>query len=51
MFRLVLIALVILPLLPDQTYGPYDVLNPYRVWLMVVLIVGMVGSEASNSSQ
>lgn len=39
--HLVLIALVILPVLPDKTYGPYDVLNPYRIWLMVVLIVGI----------
>lgn len=39
--HLVLIALVILPLLPDTTYGPYDVLNPYRIWWMVVLIVGI----------
>lgn len=43
--RIVLIGLVILPVLPDQTYGPYDVLNPFRIWLMVVLIVGIsVGS-------
>nr|HOP41744.1 DUF4010 domain-containing protein [Geobacteraceae bacterium] len=40
-FRLVLIALVILPLLPDQSFGHYDVLNPFRIWLMVVLIVGI----------
>ncbi|TWU33418.1 MgtC/SapB family protein [Novipirellula artificiosorum] len=39
--NLVLISLVILPLLPDQTYGPYQVLNPYKIWLMVVLIVGI----------
>lgn len=39
--QLVLIGLVILPLLPDKTYGPYDVLNPYRIWWMVVLIVGI----------
>jgi uncharacterized membrane protein (DUF4010 family) len=39
--QLVLIGLVILPLLPDETYGPYDVLNPYRIWGMVVLIVGI----------
>lgn len=36
-----LISLVILPVLPDRTYGPYDVLNPRDVWLMVVLIVGI----------
>jgi uncharacterized membrane protein (DUF4010 family) len=40
-FRLVLIGLVVLPLLPDQAYGPYEVLNPFRVWLVVVLIVGI----------
>jgi uncharacterized membrane protein (DUF4010 family) len=36
-----LISLVILPVLPNQTYGPYDVLNPRDIWLMVVLIVGL----------
>lgn len=39
--RLALIGLVILPLLPDRTYGPYGVLNPFQIWLMVVLIVGI----------
>lgn len=36
-----LISLVILPVLPDRTYGPYQVLNPRQIWLMVVLIVGI----------
>jgi uncharacterized membrane protein (DUF4010 family) len=35
------ISLVILPVLPNQTYGPLDVVNPYNIWLMVVLIVGI----------
>lgn len=35
-FRLVLIGLVVLPVLPDKAYGPYDVLNPFRIWLVVV---------------
>lgn len=39
--HLVLIGLVILPILPDETFGPYEVLNPYKIWLMVVLIVGI----------
>ncbi|HEX6903456.1 MAG TPA: DUF4010 domain-containing protein [Thermoanaerobaculia bacterium] len=39
--QFVLIALVILPILPDRTFGPYDVLNPYQIWWMVVLIVGL----------
>ncbi|HJS33231.1 MAG TPA: MgtC/SapB family protein [Alphaproteobacteria bacterium] len=43
--QLVLISAVILPLLPDQGYGPFDALNPYRVWLMavVVAVVSFVG--------
>lgn len=36
-----LISLVILPVLPDRYFGPYQVLNPFRLWLMVVLIVGI----------
>jgi uncharacterized membrane protein (DUF4010 family) len=39
--QFVLIALVILPVLPDQPMGPYQVLNPYQIWWMVVLIVGL----------
>lgn len=39
--QLVLISLVILPILPDRPFGPYQVLNPYQVWWMVVLIVGL----------
>lgn len=36
-----LMSFIILPIVPNQTYGPYDVLNPYQVWLMVVLVVGI----------
>lgn len=39
--QFVVISLVILPVLPNETYGPYDVLNPHNIWLMVVLIVGI----------
>lgn len=39
--RLVLIGLVILPILPNRTYGPYGVLNPFQIWLMVVFIVSI----------
>ncbi|TWU51241.1 MgtC/SapB family protein [Rubripirellula reticaptiva] len=41
MMNLALIGLIVLPILPDETYGPYDVLNPYGIWRMVVLIVGI----------
>ncbi len=36
-----LITFIVLPVLPNETYGPFDVLNPYRIWLMVVFVVGM----------
>jgi len=36
-----LLSLVILPVLPNQTYGPYEVINPRNIWWMVVLIVGI----------
>ena len=39
--QFVVISLVILPVLPNRTFGPFDVLNPHNIWWMVVLIVGL----------
>jgi uncharacterized membrane protein (DUF4010 family) len=39
--QFVLITMVILPVLPNEDFGPYAVLNPFKIWLMVVLIVGI----------
>lgn len=36
--KLLLISVVLLPILPDQGYGPWQALNPYEIWWMVVLI-------------
>ena len=35
------LSCIILPILPDQGYGPYQVLNPQNIWLMVVLLSGI----------
>ena len=35
------LSFVILPVLPDQDFGPYSALNPHQIWLMVVLISGI----------
>jgi len=35
------LTFIILPLLPDRGIGPYRVLNPHHVWLMVVLVSGV----------
>lgn len=37
----VLVTCVVLPVLPDEAYDPFGVLNPHEIWLMVVLIVGV----------
>lgn len=39
--KLLLISVVILPVLPNQQYGAWEVFNPYHVWWMVVLIAGI----------
>jgi uncharacterized membrane protein (DUF4010 family) len=38
-----LITAVILPVVPNKSFGepPFDVLNPHKIWLMVVLISGL----------
>ena len=39
--QLLLVSVVILPVLPNRGYGPWDALNPYVIWWMVVLIAGI----------
>lgn len=45
-----IITLIILPIVPDQAYGPLDVLNPHKIWLMVVLIsaINLIGYAISK---
>jgi uncharacterized membrane protein (DUF4010 family) len=38
---LALISAVILPLLPDEGYGPWQVWNPRKLWMVVVLVCGL----------
>ena len=35
------LSFVILPILPDRDFGPYNALNPRQIWWMVVLISGL----------
>lgn len=37
----VLIALVILPVMPDRTMGPLQAVNPRSAWMLVVLVVAI----------
>ncbi|HZD24731.1 MAG TPA: MgtC/SapB family protein [Alphaproteobacteria bacterium] len=36
--KLLAMTLVLLPVLPDRGYGPWNALNPYTMWLMVILV-------------
>jgi uncharacterized membrane protein (DUF4010 family) len=46
--KFLLVAVVLLPILPDEPLGPYGALNPYRIGFMVLLIaaIGFVGYVA-----
>jgi uncharacterized membrane protein (DUF4010 family) len=39
--KLAIISIIVLPLLPDRTFGPLDVLNPRLIWYMVIFISGI----------
>lgn len=39
--KLLLISVVLLPVLPDEGYGPGGVLNPYELWWAVVVIAAL----------
>ena len=39
--KFAVIAFVILPFLPNESYGPYGLFNPYLFWLIVVFISGI----------
>jgi uncharacterized membrane protein (DUF4010 family) len=39
--KLLLISVVILPILPDRGYGPWQALNPYELWWIVVLLAAI----------
>ena len=41
MLQFAVLSFIVLPLLPNQGYGPYQALNPHHLWLMVVLISGV----------
>jgi uncharacterized membrane protein (DUF4010 family) len=42
------VSAVVLPLLPNAPYGPWGILNPFRIWLMVVFVsaIGFAGYVA-----
>lgn len=41
MLQFAVLTFIILPILPYENYGPYDAINPYQIWLMIVLISGI----------
>jgi uncharacterized membrane protein (DUF4010 family) len=41
--KFAVVAAIVLPILPNETFGPepFDIFNPYTIWLLVVLISGI----------
>jgi len=39
--KFAVVAFIILPFLPDKGYGPYELFNPYLVWVIVVFVSGI----------
>lgn len=36
-------AVIVLPLLTDENIGPWESINPYEIWRLVVLVMGVSG--------
>lgn len=36
--ELLMLSVVVLPLLPDRGVGPWQAINPYQIWLLVVVV-------------
>lgn len=45
MLQFAVLTFIVLPVLPNRAFGPFDAFNPYHLWLMVVLVsgVGLIG--------
>ncbi|HZP87994.1 MAG TPA: DUF4010 domain-containing protein [Burkholderiales bacterium] len=39
--RLLIATFIVLPLLPNEPIDPWQALNPYQLWLLVILIAGL----------
>lgn len=39
--KLLFASLVVLPLLPDRAVDPWEVINPFKLWWLVVLVSGL----------
>jgi len=39
--KFVLLALVVIPVLPNQTFGPLQALNPFKIGVMITLVAGV----------
>lgn len=48
--QLGVLSAVILPLLPNEGFGPYDAINPFQLWLAVIFIaaLSLLGHAASR---
>jgi len=39
--KFLILAVIVLPLLPDESFGPFNALNPFHIGLMIALMAGI----------
>lgn len=39
--KFLILGLIVLPVLPNQTFGPLSVLNPFKIGMMILLVAGI----------
>ncbi|HRI72805.1 MAG TPA: DUF4010 domain-containing protein, partial [Polyangium sp.] len=39
--KFLILGLIVLPVLPNQAYGPLNVLNPFKIGMMILLVAGI----------
>jgi uncharacterized membrane protein (DUF4010 family) len=39
--KFLILGLIVLPVLPNQVYGPLNVLNPFKIGMMILLVAGI----------
>lgn len=39
--KFLILGLIVLPVLPNQVYGPLSVLNPFKIGMMILLVAGI----------
>lgn len=39
--KFLVLTIIVLPILPNRAFGPFDAFNPHKVWLVIILIASV----------